>query len=459
MNKDSIIREWFYRLPNGYATAPYSEKEIDVLHEVLTENGMNGSIFAKEAKLEKEKFTEPDQMRIYKEVDQLDQAFHDAKPIDNTLRLKSEWIWEEDEIEEYTNLHEDEEQPAPTLDELAALLADTDKKYPEKILRRVGELLNVDTLANESVEKVMTQIMGSDANRVDDILDICMRGNTDQTKFATYMQDRSISYTAFMGNSNSLADVFNDTGLSSKAIERLAMYKWPSMPAIGPLEVLLALLLKDGERPTGKQAGDLRVAGRPFEVKGYSARLKGQKGFGSPSGVRKAWISAYNMESQEPNFAPKEESAWGSGSWLITLESLNKKLIPIRGFDSAMKSMQSGFMAAYTNLSASDLTWMDSYVSQDGTIDKGGFIRKLAETAFQYYISVEDIEVFCVTNATLAKGGPSISNAKVLMFKPSEFPKYLGSQIGIVMPSFAESAGAQGVAFGLKLGSKTKALS
>ena len=52
MNKDSIIREWFYRLPNGYATAPYSEKEMNVLHEVLTENGMNGSIFAKEAKLE-----------------------------------------------------------------------------------------------------------------------------------------------------------------------------------------------------------------------------------------------------------------------------------------------------------------------------------------------------------------------------------------------------------------------
>jgi hypothetical protein len=64
MNKESIIREWFYRLPNGYATAPYSEKEMNVLHEVLTENGINGSIFVKE-------------------VDQLDQAFHDAKPIED----------------------------------------------------------------------------------------------------------------------------------------------------------------------------------------------------------------------------------------------------------------------------------------------------------------------------------------------------------------------------------------
>ena len=48
MNKESIIREWFYRLPNGYATAPYSKKEMDTLHEVLAENGLNGSIFIRE---------------------------------------------------------------------------------------------------------------------------------------------------------------------------------------------------------------------------------------------------------------------------------------------------------------------------------------------------------------------------------------------------------------------------
>ena len=67
MNKESIIREWFYRLPNGYATAPYSKKEMDVLHEVLAENELNGSIFIKE-------------------VDQLDQAFLDAHPVTKNLK-------------------------------------------------------------------------------------------------------------------------------------------------------------------------------------------------------------------------------------------------------------------------------------------------------------------------------------------------------------------------------------
>mgnify|MGYP003147294185 FL=1 len=39
MNKESIIREWFYRLPKGYAEPPYTKAEMDVLHEVLEENG------------------------------------------------------------------------------------------------------------------------------------------------------------------------------------------------------------------------------------------------------------------------------------------------------------------------------------------------------------------------------------------------------------------------------------
>ena len=64
MDKESIIREWFYRLPKGFAEEPYTKKEMNVLHEILDENGLNGSVFVKE-------------------VDQLDQAFLDAKPVED----------------------------------------------------------------------------------------------------------------------------------------------------------------------------------------------------------------------------------------------------------------------------------------------------------------------------------------------------------------------------------------
>ena len=83
MDFDKIVREWFYRLPKGYADAPYSQQELAILDEVMTENGIS----LPEAKLEKEKFTEPDQMR--NEIDQLDQAFNDAKPVEDALFLRS----------------------------------------------------------------------------------------------------------------------------------------------------------------------------------------------------------------------------------------------------------------------------------------------------------------------------------------------------------------------------------
>ena len=69
MDKNSIIKEWFYRLPNGYANAPYSKAEMDILHKVLEENKLNGSFFTNE-------------------VDQLDQAFLDAEPVQDEAEVE-----------------------------------------------------------------------------------------------------------------------------------------------------------------------------------------------------------------------------------------------------------------------------------------------------------------------------------------------------------------------------------
>ena len=48
MDKEAIIREWFFRLPKGYAEPPYTKTEMNILHKVLEENGMNGSVFVNE---------------------------------------------------------------------------------------------------------------------------------------------------------------------------------------------------------------------------------------------------------------------------------------------------------------------------------------------------------------------------------------------------------------------------
>ena len=76
MDKNAIIREWFYRLPKGYANPPYTKAEMDTLHEVLEENGLNGSIFVKEDRY-------------------VDQAFHDAEPIDDSEKKHTIEVIEE----------------------------------------------------------------------------------------------------------------------------------------------------------------------------------------------------------------------------------------------------------------------------------------------------------------------------------------------------------------------------
>ena len=59
MDTNKIVEEWFYRLPKGYALAPYTDQELKVLNEVLNENGLS----------------------LDEDVDILDQAFLDAKPV------------------------------------------------------------------------------------------------------------------------------------------------------------------------------------------------------------------------------------------------------------------------------------------------------------------------------------------------------------------------------------------
>ena len=65
-NITDILREWFYRLPKGYALEPYNKMELQVLSRILTENNI-------------------DPKPIIESLDQLDQGFLDAKPVEEDM--------------------------------------------------------------------------------------------------------------------------------------------------------------------------------------------------------------------------------------------------------------------------------------------------------------------------------------------------------------------------------------
>lgn len=61
---DTVLREWFYRLPKGFAVAPYTNEELSVLNVVLLEYGF-----------------EP----LATEADLVDQAFNDAEEVEESI--------------------------------------------------------------------------------------------------------------------------------------------------------------------------------------------------------------------------------------------------------------------------------------------------------------------------------------------------------------------------------------
>ena len=228
MNKESIIREWFYRLPNGYATAPYSKKEMDVLHEVLAENGINGSIFAKEAKLEKEKFTEPDQMRMYKEVDQLDQAFHDAERVEELKWASLE------ELEEV--LSEAPTQGWEQLQSIQEKISAVDKQREWDEFKSVIDASG--TLPAAATVKVLNAL-----------------SEEEQEEFAKKLR----TFTSIQ------------TGKSERITGTLALKLFNiDAKGIGKGEVYMCWLYANSSIQGGGESFDIQISDRKYEVKDYS---------------------------------------------------------------------------------------------------------------------------------------------------------------------------------------------
>ena len=249
MNRDAIIREWFYRLPKGYAEAPYSKEEMEVLHKVLEENGLNGSAFVNE-------------------VDQLDQAFHDAEEVD--MKDKKHTL---EDLQEWKADHKH--------------LINEDIKFNE-----VKELLS----------KVENQL---DQDDLTDIQAVIIR-SAFKGKVLKYFADKQIVPDAYQLGEKSVRILFNtisalpnvdevvkyfespkklvigddgrgsleDSGLPKETLLQM-MTMQPGADrggnATGPGEVALSLLFSNVTNYTG--GGDLEFDGNTLEVKGKDARL------------------------------------------------------------------------------------------------------------------------------------------------------------------------------------------
>lgn len=385
MDRDSIIREWFYRLPKGYATAPYTDEEMDVLHEILEENGLNGSVFVNE-------------------VDQLDQAFLDANPV-------------EDEIEETLEIQEDLQEiifsaddlliEGYTKQDLIAVIKET--PLPDKLISYISRLIDsansqtsaLDGLNKRNFDKASSKAMFDKAVEMDSYkqLQDLVAGETQGIDFDTLKSD---------GNLKSAIDKI---GFSKEYGEWLYNYR-PSQGGVnvGAGENMLRIILKGGHVPT---KGDVGAEGIEIELKSTQTkssgfRMRGQSGYGSGYDVSldvfEAIANAYGEE------LPDDFPDVTSDNRLQLYYKSAKQSLADTYFKDLVKQgkIKSSEIATiyskavgklYKNYKGNLKTEIfDICVKPDGTLDVPELFPRFAAVEFQYYAASEPWQAFMVLN-------------------------------------------------------------
>jgi hypothetical protein len=431
---DAILLEWSYRCEKGYPDLN-NKKDLAILNDILQE------------------------MKV-------------------SIPIKS--IQEAKKDKEETPAEATEEETISVQDLAKALLSG---KYSDKTLSKIKSLLSRSGDIEENISNnLIKNTLGSgDASHADEIIDIMLDGKTDAIKLNTYLENRTVSDTDFMNTPASILTAFKSTGLSNSAIEKLSVYRWPSTPVIGGCEVLLAVLLQGGSRPSQGVSGDLRVNNKPYEVKGNGARLKGQRGFGSPKAARAGFKYGYSELARSLGIQnvslsggakvpentltiPEDDKRYGSSQetgWISVIEDLNKQLLQLTEGNvekiELARAAGEGFCGILEKLSATDFDWIAKHIKNDGTLDRVSFYKEYAAVSFDYYCtygSSDTPEMFVVTNITEGVKKPKPENAKILIFEANKagFEKHVIKDIGIGLPSFSESAGVQGSVISLNLG-------
>lgn len=420
INWDDIIAEWSYRLPKGFPTIKNGKftikSELKVLQEVLTENGIN----------EMPDFTKKAPAPLQEEEVKISAA------------------------------------------DLVKLLSSPNLDFSQKTLDRISSLLKRQGNYEKVIEENIIKFLGPDAKHVDAVIDKMYAGDTNQVKLAAYLSKRSISYKLFLNKIASIKGTFQEpTGLSDQAFEELVVYKWQDTPALGIVEVMLAMLLQDGERPTG--AGDLVIKGvGPFEVGGVNKRLRGQRGFGTAKGFRAGLFKGYsdlarklNVETvslsggakeKEGVTIPTEISRYGNSQttgWPTVIEEVNKQFIAL-GADPEPTELATAIGTAFTglfeNTESSNYEWIAKYINKDGSLQRDAFYKELVAFSFDYYHKQGSEDGTGTTNFILANK----DNMLILPATGASLVSFYDN-LKVVLPSFTDGSGLQGVVVGLTL--------
>lgn len=215
MYTEKIIREWFYRLPKGYAQPPYTQEELDVLQEVLAQ-------------------------------------YNDIK---NSVPSSIETLTE---------------RTSPISD-ITSLVKKLDDKQLELVRTYIVSIGFYNSIMPYLASKGIVSSAYQIGDRAVQLIFDRIANLPDVTKVIEYFKDPpNLQYDQASG----IGNIVDASGLPDRVIFELMQIQ-PGADAggnaTGPAEIALSLLFSD---VTNKQGGgDLEYKGRTLEVKGKDARL------------------------------------------------------------------------------------------------------------------------------------------------------------------------------------------
>ena len=378
MNQQDIIREWFYRLPNGYANPPYSKKEMDVLHEVLAQNGMNGSIFAKE---------------IFKPtaVELINQPSIDiTESIIETTEISDELL-----TEVYTKK-----------DPISVITA---TELPDKLIQYISRLIDSSTTETSAIKGLESRNFDSPSAKA--MFDKSVEMDSYQQLQALMTGEvPGIDYTS-LGSDGNLQSAIDKIGFSKEFSEWLYNYR----PAIGGVNVgagenILRIILKGGHVPSKGDVGadGIEIELKATQTKSSGFRMRGQSGYGSGYDVAlqvfEAIETAYGEDLPEdfPDVASDNriqlyyKSAKPSLADVYFKDLVKKgKLRTNQIADIYGKAVRSLYKNYRGNL---DTEVFVPSIKSDGTLDIPELLPRFAAVEFKYYADSEPWDSFMVLN-------------------------------------------------------------
>jgi hypothetical protein len=352
-----VISEWFYRLPNGYAVAPYTNEEISVLNEVLLEYGF-----------------EP----LVAEVDIADHVVSNTEEVEESVLTEA----------------------AMSKDELIDLIKNTE--MPDQVLQYIAR--QIDSLSSEASVIETLKTKGYDDQHSKRIFEKAVELES-YNELRDYLSnpDKAIPFSK-LGISGNLKSIISSTGLSDKFVDWLFTYK-PTIGGVnsGNAENLLRVILKGGHIPA---KGDLGTDEFDVEVKsakmGSGFRFTGQSGYGTglevSSFIFEAIAKLYGSDLPKdfPTFKDIDDNRTQL-YYVTNKESLAdtyfKDLIKRKKIDKARvaKLYAAALQRAYKNYNGDMLgDVINPSIDSNGKLDTKEFFPRLAALEFRYYADAEE---------------------------------------------------------------------